>query len=89
MPEIVCILNNKRSKPPALVENSKYFNYKLTRKYGAIHDIFLPNSKYLHSGNNLSSLHGKTFKDFGVLCHFTGTQLLIVIIDATWNVNAC
>ena len=24
MPEIVCILNNERSKPPALVEKSKY-----------------------------------------------------------------
>ena len=22
-------------------------------------------------------------------CIYTGTQLLIVIIDATWNVNAC
>ena len=23
------------------------------------------------------------------MCKLTGTQLLIVIIDATWNVNAC
>ena len=56
--------NNERSKPPELVEKSKYLTIN---KNG--NDIFLPNSKYMHSGNNISSLHNKTFKDFGVLCH--------------------
>ena len=33
MPEIGCILNNERSKPPALVEKSKYVT---KNKYGNI-----------------------------------------------------
>ena len=39
VPEIVCILNNERSKPPALAEKS-FFSYKQTRKFCAIQDIF-------------------------------------------------
>ena len=47
---------------------------RLPKKYLAINKhgkiIFLPNSKHMHSGNNLSSLQNQTFKDLGVLGHF-------------------
>ena len=68
MPEIVCISNNERSKPPGLVKKSKYLTIN---KHGniALFTIRLPNSIYMHSINNLYSLYNKTFNDFGDLCH--------------------
>ena len=40
MPDTVCILNNERSKPPALAKNSKYLTINKKRKYCATQDIF-------------------------------------------------
>ena len=65
MPEIGCILNNERSKPPALVEKTKYLTIN---KHGNI-ALFTIFSFQIQNMCNLSSLHNKTFKDFGVLCH--------------------
>ena len=66
MPEIVCILNNERSKPPALAEKSKYLTIN---KHGniALFKIFsFQIKKNMHPENNISSLHNKIFKDLGV-----------------------
>ena len=65
MPEIVCILNIERSKPPAL-------RYLTINKYGniALFKIFCFQIQniIMHSGNNFSSLHNKTFEILGHLC---------------------
>ena len=71
MPEIVRILNNERSKTPALAKKSKYLTIN---KHGniALFKIFsFQILKNMHSKNNLSSLHNKPFKDLGVLGHLS------------------
>ena len=68
MPEIVCILNYERSKPPALAEKSKYLTINKNGNT-ALFTIFSFQIKKMHSGNNLSSLHNETLRDLGVLGH--------------------
>ena len=69
MPEIVCILNNKRSKPPALAENKKKL---IINKHGNI-ALFKILSFQIQNIRILKTiiflLHNKTFKDLGVLGH--------------------
>ena len=71
VPENVCILNNERSKPPALAEKSKYLSENLNTEI-LRYSRYFPSKfkKNMHSGNNLSSLHNKTFKDLGVFGSF-------------------
>ena len=68
MPEIVCILNNERSKPPALAEKSKYLtinkheNIALFKISFQIQNIYMLETIFPHYTPTI-------VKMFGVLGH--------------------